>query len=283
MVSRAGYVESQPAAHCEVARDDLFAGLFVLGFANGLYERINLTIASDGLWPAVANTFGVSVIVWVAGWLAASLLREQAPAVPTRSDLIVAGAYTTLIVLPFGTLSWLALTGLGAYIFWHSVPGSARRRGAIVLVALTVPMFWSRMLFALFSDSILQADAILVSWMIGTEHIGNTVKFSDDWGFLYIAPACSSLANVSLSLLASVLVAQSIGSKLTLRQVAWCLIAAATVILVNVTRIGLIALHREYYELLHGSVGATVSGWLTLIAIAGVNWCGVRRVRLAHR
>jgi hypothetical protein len=62
-------------------------------------------------------------------------------------------------------------------------------------------MFWSRLLFAMLSDFISQADAILVSLIVGTERIGNTIGFADNSGYLFILLACSSLADVSLAVL----------------------------------------------------------------------------------
>jgi hypothetical protein len=50
-------------------------------------------------------------------------------------------------------------------------------------------------------DLILQPDAILVSLIVGTERLGNTVGFADSSGYLIILPRCSSLAAVSLAVL----------------------------------------------------------------------------------
>src|SRR5919108_391272 len=74
----------------------------------------------------------------------------------------VAGAAIYAAVLPFlpspppaPPLSWLGRSGLSAYIAVTSPPGSASRRSAWILLALTVPIFWSRILFLLMSDTIL--------------------------------------------------------------------------------------------------------------------------------
>ena len=47
-------------------------------------------------------------------------------------------------------------------------------------------------------------------------------------------------------------------------------------IVINVTRIALIGLHRERFDLLHGAVGAGVAGFLALVAIVGINLIRVR-------
>jgi hypothetical protein len=45
-------------------------------------------------------------------------------------------------------------------------------------------MLWSRLVFAMLNDLILQADAILVSLIVGTERLGNTVGFAVAGGCL---------------------------------------------------------------------------------------------------
>jgi exosortase/archaeosortase family protein len=261
-----------------LGRDELFAALVILGFANGTVKMVSQAVSVDGLWAAGLNTFGISGLVWAAVGLVLAFLARQ-PSFPlTRTDLVVAGACSAMMLVPFSSLSWVALTSLALYIMTTSDPGSPRRKGAVVLLALTVPMFWSsRVVFALFSDLLLEGDAILASWIIGTDQIGNTVGFADGSGYLYIAPGCSSLANVSLAILTWAVVIQLVPQRSMLAQAGWCLLACLAVILINVTRIGLIGLYREHYDLLHGPIGETVANWLTLAAILGLNVWGVRR------
>ncbi|MGB6176212.1 MAG: hypothetical protein WBF43_07725, partial [Methylocella sp.] len=123
----------------------------------------------------------------------------------------------------------------------------------------------------------LQADAILVGLIVGTERVGNTVGFAGNPGYyLVIEPACSSLADVSLAVLGWALFTQALARRPSLKDVWWCLAACAAVIVINVTRIALIGLHREHFELLHGSVGAGVASFLALAAIVGINLIRVR-------
>ncbi len=57
----------------------------------------------------------------------------------------------------------------------------------------------------------------------------------------------------------------------------WCLAACSAVIVFNVTRVALIGLHPEYFELIHGTVGASIASFLDLSAIVGINLIRVRR------
>ena len=237
-----------------------------------------MTIASAIEKGTIANaiTFGISVLIWVACFVAVSLLLRQPPEPVTRNDLIFGVAVTVAALVPSAKASWIALTGLGLYGLRCFEPGAPARRAAFVILAVTVPMFWSRLAFAMLSDLILQADAILVSLIVGTERVGNTIGFADHSGYLFILPACSSLADVSLAVLGWALFTQALTRRLSLKDIWWCLAACSAVIVINVTRIALIGLHREHFELLHGAVGAGVAGFLALVAIVGINLIRVR-------
>jgi exosortase/archaeosortase family protein len=257
-------------------RGEFFAGLFILGFSNGIFERIAWEIANVSIENAILGTFEISVLVWVACFIAVSLLLRQPPEPLTRNDLILGVAVTVAVLVPSAKASWIALTGLGLYGLRCFEVGTPARRAAFVILAITVPMFWSRLVFAMLSDLILQADAILVSLIVGTERVGNTVGFADNSGYLLILPPCSSLADVSLAMLGWALFTQALVRRTSLKDVWWCLAACSAVFVINVTRIALIGLHREHFELLHGAVGAGVAGFLALVAIVGINLIRVR-------
>ena len=50
-------------------------------------------------------------------------------------------------------MSWVAVTGLSLYILLFANDGPERRRGALILLALTVPMLWSRLFFQFFAQT----------------------------------------------------------------------------------------------------------------------------------
>jgi hypothetical protein len=265
-----------------VRRGEFFAGLFVLGFSNGIFERITGAIEKEPIENAILGTFGISVLVWVACFIAVSLLLRQPAERLTRNDLILGAAVTAAVLVPSAKASWIALTGLGLYGLRCFEAGSPARRTAFVILAVTVPMFWSRLLFAMLSDFFLQADAILVSLIVGTERIGNTVPFPDNSGYLLIYPPCSSLADVSLAVLGWALFTQALTRRLSLKDVWWCLAACSAVIAINVTRIALMGLYPDHLELIHHGVGAGVASFLALAAIVGINLIRVRGDVLAR-
>jgi hypothetical protein len=253
------------------ARPTFFAALVAIGFANGISENVYRAVAGNGLATAASNTFDVSVILW--GACAAALLALfRTPAEEMRhNDLAMASLAGLAFLLPVPAVSWLGLCLIALHLHVTASDKAARRAAAIVF-ALTVPLFWARILFAAFSDILLHADARLVGWIVGTEPVGNVVPLADGSGSLFIAPACSSLANLSLALLSATVFINMRCARWTPASFAWALASAAAVVAINITRIGLIGLYPSLYALIHGPVGATIAGWLTLIAILAIGY-----------
>jgi len=177
----------------QIARNEFFAGLFLLGCANGIAARGIATVHDNGWLNAAIGMFDVSAIVLAACASGLWLMmggREQSV---TRVDLAIGVVALALIALPLGGLSWIAVSGLALYILLFTDPDQSTRRGAVILLATTVPMVWSRLLFRLFANFILEIDASLVGWLLGADRTGNMVRFANDSGYLVIMPPCSSL------------------------------------------------------------------------------------------
>src|SRR5262249_41597683 len=151
-------------------------------------------------------------------------------------------------ILPISAMSWLAVTALTLYILLFAVANESCRRGAIILLAMTVPMLWSRLLFDLFGYLILKMDASLVALLLGTHRSGNLVEFADHSGTLLIFPACSSLVNISLATLWWVTISQVVRHRWCHQDIGWCLFACASVVALNVTRISFMGLSHSHYD-----------------------------------
>ncbi|MGF9763377.1 hypothetical protein AAII07_50420 [Microvirga sp. 0TCS3.31] len=270
-------IAKRQAAATFVSRNELFAGLAVVGFVNGISERVSHAVADTGIAAALVSTFDISAIVWVA-WVLSLVFLLRSPMQPvSRSDWFVASVALLAFFGPVAPLSWLALAGLAIHMLRTSPHSSLLHRGAWILLAVTVPMFWSRLLFAILSDTILQGDAVLVGWLVGTPRSGNAIQLADGSGYLWIAPSCSSLANVSLAILCWVTVSKGVGRSGSLWDVGWVVLTCAAVVAINVTRISLIGFYPAYFDLLHGPVGATVASWLTLGITVAICLFAVRR------
>jgi hypothetical protein len=258
-----------------ISRDEFFAGLYILGCANGLLGRVLLTLNSDG-WTGLLDV-DISVIVLFACFAGISILLQEDRDEIRSADLAVGGLFLILVILPIFALSWLAVTGLSLYILLLANDGSARRRGALILLALTVPMLWSRLLFQFFAGPILTIDASLAASLLGTERIGNLVGFGDGSGYMTVMPACSFLANTSLAFLCFVSVTQWAKHPWSRMDILWSLLACASVIAVNVARIALTGVSRGHYEVIHGPLGVMVGGTIILGLTVGFSVLSARR------
>jgi len=239
----------------------------VLLFLNGVTRMVVDHVSTHGFLPSLSATFGISAIVWASACAGlALLLREPGPAMTPNDRRACAIAFAACLA-PMESACWIALAALSAYAVRRSPPGSDTHRGAWIMLGVTVPVFWSKAIFFALSDQLLTVDAVLASTMLWSDRAGNTVRLADDSGFLWIAPACSSFANVSLGVLAWIAILRWRGLAPTRRRFAWCLLAIAGVVLVNGIRIALIGHFPAWYEFLHNGFGATVTGWVTLAVI----------------
>ncbi|MGI6856129.1 hypothetical protein [Mesorhizobium sp. 1B3] len=250
-----------------LTRNELYCGLAIVGFANGVSERAGDEIARSGVAGAFFNTFGVSVVVWAALIVVLWLLLRAKPERVRRADIAVGAVASVAFLVPVPSLAWLAVAGTAAHLVWTSAPRSRLRRAAVVLGALTVPMLWARLLFGALSNTLLSLDAKLVGWLVGVESTGNAIPFADGSGLLFLEPACSSLTNVSLALLCGVIFVKAYDRPWTGSILATMLLACIVTVAINVMRISVIGVLPATYELMHGGIGATLAAWATIIAV----------------
>jgi hypothetical protein len=265
----------------ELSRGEFFGGLFVLGCVSGLTSRIIQSGDRLGWANAFFVGFEISVIVWVACAAGIFLVLQDRTAGIRAPDRAMGAAFIFLAILPIGPLGWFAVAALSLYVILSTDIGAARR-GALILLGATVPMLWSRLLFQFFAKLILQVDASLVGWILGTHRSGDLVGFKDGSGFLVILPACSSLSNVSLAFLCWITISQLVRHKEAACDFFWCLMACISVIAVNVARISLVGLSQWHYTTFHNPWGEAVSSTTMLILIVGFCILGVRRELFAR-
>lgn len=257
-------------------RGELFASLYIIACANGLMARAVQSVQSDGLFDAAVGMFDVSIVVWVACYVGVSLILIDRTGEIRKTDLVLSVPLLLLIALPLGAASWFAVTILSLYILIFGQPTDSLRRGGIVLLAATVPMLWSRLLFNLFAKLILEIDAALVGWVLGTHRTGNVVEFADHSGSLAIFPPCSSLANVSLALLCWITISQFARHKWRPQDIFWCLLACFSVVAVNVLRISLMGVSAAFYLVLHGPTAEVLLSIFMLGLVISISLVGVR-------
>jgi exosortase/archaeosortase family protein len=259
-----------------IPRHDLFAILFIVACANGLLGRLVQSFQFSD-WEGALASADINVIMLLACFAGITLVSTRTPELAQPRDLAVALVFLILVMLPIFPLSWVGVTVLSLSILVFANNGRERVRGALILLAMTAPMLWSRLVFQIFAKPILDIDASLVSLLLGTERTGNMVGFLDGSGYMIVLPACSSLANMSLALLCWVTITQWVGHRWTARDLIWAGLACTSVIAVNVTRISLMGLSQRHYEVIHSTWGDMVTNSIMLALMVGVTVLGARR------
>jgi exosortase/archaeosortase family protein len=255
-------------------RNEFFAGLYVLGCANGVADGV-LQAFKAGDWTG--GVLNVSVIVWFACFAGVALLLRDKTEAVRPADFAVAGVFLLLVTLPIAPASWAAVAGLSLYVLASAEKGSARRRGAMIMLTVTVPMLWSKMLFHFFANPILETDAAMVSWLLGTDRVGNMVRFADNSGYMVVFPDCSSLKNVSMAFLCWAAITQWVEHKWSRWDALYCLSACIAVVVVNVSRISLMGISHANYFAIHNQTGDDVANTIILVFTVGFSLLGVRR------
>lgn len=254
----------------------------VVTTANALLPLMIETTTRDGWEHALTNTFEISVIVWVSLAVVFRLLTEATSTPLAMVDKVGGLFVLALCLLPLGIFAWCVVT-LTAFGLIHRSTASDTPLGRAgwLLLAVTVPTFWSKRLFALFADYLLAMDAFLVSSITGTVRTGNLVALPNGQGMLEIFAKCSSVANVSVALLCWVLFMKYRNVRRQPVDLLWCVAACVSVVFVNTCRIALIGFFPEHYDALHGPWGNTIAAWLGVFAVVGICHIGVQRGRIA--
>jgi hypothetical protein len=82
---------------------------------------------------------------------------------------------------------------------------------------------------------------------------------------------------MSIAVLAWITISNTLSSAWSGRYLAWGLLAAVSVLAVNVSRISLIGLFPAYYATIHGSPGYEIAGWLSLTLVVAISLLGIGR------
>ncbi len=263
------------AAGRAIDRSALFGYVCLLLVANAIPTFIGEAVQTHGWLIAALNLFDISAIVWlaIAAILALCWQSGKGPA-PTRGDWAVAGLAALAALFPAPPLSGVALTGVGLWGWFTFGRHSPGRRAAAIVLSLSAFFFWGRLFLALGSGPLLSADAWFVARVSGMAAQGNMVSFADGTPFL-IAPGCSSLHGISLALILWTTAIAWFDFAMTAR-LRWTLVVAiASAIMVNAARLTMIAWYPRDFDYWHAGTGASLFGWLALLAISGVVYRGL--------
>ncbi len=259
-------------------RSELLSAVFCLALANGLVNRIVYYIEVNGVSAGIFSLFGISALVIICLFLSFSnLFRAEGPEAD-RVDWAFAVLILLLSFIPTSVAGWIALSLAAIREILRRDQDPNIRRASILMLASTVPLFWGRMVFTVFSSGFLKIDAYFVSWVTGSQRIGNVIYLQGGSGILWIADACSSFQNISLAMLCWVMFMEYRGRRERTWNDYWvCFLACLNVVVINVARISIIALRPDLYDLVHGPYGAAVAGYLATFAVIIICATGIKR------
>ncbi len=256
-------------------RDEFFAGLYILGCANGIGGVVIIALHNGDDW--LSTILSISAVVVFACFAGISLLLRDKTDEIRVPDLAVGAVFLIVVTLSVGYLNWAAVSALSLYQLLFTNGSSEGKRGATIMLAVTVPMLWSKVLFAFFAKYFLVFDSTLVATMLGTQRDGNMVRFADGSGSIVIFPGCSSVANVSLAFLCWVTAAEITAHRRSPADILWCLLACVSVVAINATRMFLEGLSHSNFHALHNAWGDMIFNTATIIFMGAFTVMGVRR------
>jgi len=255
----------------------LVFGVLALAFVNGLFLRVSEYVNENGFGEGLLATFNISIVIWVAMWLALDLVRKADFGPTRRLDYVAIGVMLVFIGLPVSALSWVGLTGFSLY-FLVTRPGNPSVRATFsVVLALCFSSVWSRMIFRFFMETILRIDTLLVATVTGRPFTGNLINAADGSTTLQVLEACSSFSNMSLAFVGWIVARSYYGTRGLVRSMFFVALSCLAVVTVNTVRIGVIALRPDLYDIAHGTIGANVASLIMTAAIAMISLKGARR------
>jgi len=265
------------------ARAEAFAIIGSIAAVNALAGKLATALHGQSLASALLSLGGVSAIIWFA-LIVMLVIAGKTDKVEALAplDRPVLASMAILAAIPFNFGGAIAVLLGGAYLLATSASASATRRVAVVMVALTGPLIWGRLLLAFFGPMLLGWDAHLAAAIAGSSVQGNVVDLFGGAGRLYVALGCSSLHNMSLSILLFVVVTQMLQLRLSPALLSVCVASAAAMAIVNILRLATIARFPSHFEYFHVGQGGALFGLASFAAAIAVTGVGVVAVTRHH-
>lgn len=278
-VRAAGRLPAAPTTQfAELSRGGAFAAAGVLAALNAQADHIIMDLSWQSPVDALLNLGGVSAVMWAAMLVAWKIGGEADRPLRGALDRTV---LALVILLSFVPISYAAQAGLlvcACYLLFTAGPhGDAEQRSAIVLLALTGPLIWGRLLLRLFEAPILALDAHLTGAAIGSRVDGNIVRFADGSGIMLIGDPCSSVHNISIAIVLWTTAAMLFKIRIDYQYVLAGIAMAASMFALNVVRLSMIGLFPAHFDFLHVGTGATLFAWTGLIVASLIAGLGVVR------
>jgi len=266
------------------SRGGAFAAAGVLAALNAQADQIIMGLSWQSPVDALLSLGGISAVMWTAMLVAWKIGGEADRPLRGWLDQAVLAVVAFLSFVPISYAAQAGLLICACYLLITAGrDGDAERRSAIVLLALTGPLIWGRLLLRLFEKSILSLDAHLVASAIGSRVDGNVVRFADGSGRMVIGDPCSSVHNISLAIVLWTTAAMLFSIRIDRQYVTVGIAMAASMFALNVVRLSALGLFPAHFEFLHHGEGAIMFGWAGLITAALLAGLGVVRADARQR
>jgi hypothetical protein len=271
-----GTVPTAPnALRIKFERGSLFAAAGVLAALNAQAGQIISTLTYQSPIEAMTGLAGISAVIWAAMVAAGKVASESHRPFSGPADATILAMVLALSFLPLSFAAQAGLLLCGLYLFATSPRGDAGRRSALVLLALTGPLIWGRILLNMFAAPILSLDAHIVGGIIGTSVDGNVFQAAGTSQHFVIGDLCSSVHNISLAIVLWTTAAMLFDIRVDRRYVAVGAAMAAFMFALNIARLATIGLFPANFQFLHFGTGAALFGWVGLIGAALIAGLGV--------
>jgi exosortase/archaeosortase family protein len=262
-----GLAHGVPDVRCRAGAFSLLGIVAALnGFAGSIAKDVH---QADSLDDAM-KLGGLSAIVWfsLVGLFLIGGERSD-PYVLTPRDRLVLIGMALLAFVPVNIAGAMSVLLGGTYLAVIARGDSSARRVAVLMLALTGPLVWGRVLLTFWGPLLLGVDARFAALIAGVPSHGNVVSFFQHPGVLYVALGCSSLHNMSLAVLLFATLTQMLALRLTPRLLATCALGAISMGFVNILRLAALARYPDHFDYLHTGPGGYMFGVASFV-MAGV-------------
>lgn len=253
-----------------------------------------IVAAVNMLWPSVGSAYSVretfSADFLLSNWLillsiscVAYFMCQSKDMSASLSDLALFAVVLLLAAWPIKHTSTLALSVISVYLF-YGLWRSQRRddyslAAASILFAISFSRLWSPLLLKVFATYFEQFDVFLLGQLLNTPTNGNTINFIfEPQRRALIVMGCTSFANLSAVVLLWLVVLRLFRItprwSIELKTVLTLLVLA---IAINTARIALMITTKDMYDIVHGSLGTSITAFLLTLCAVGFGMWGAKR------
>jgi len=253
-----------------LSRGRLFAAAMGLLLVNAAAGKAIEAVAASGVLGGLLDGLGHSWAFWFAFAATVGLaLREQPQPVRPR-DLWVCSAAALCALVPVSQVAGAACTGLAGAILIDRSQGPRVRAAAMILLAVSVQLVWSRIVMLFFVQPLATVDAHMVGALIGRPVHGHDVQFADGERMMSILGACTSVQNAATALMLFVAVVRCFRPVPRASEAFALAGVFLSVVALNVVRLALMAQSLAMFHLVNGGIGAGVVN--AVITLTGLGW-----------